>query len=125
MGWDPGRSDIRFTTGPVERIAERSAGPDARRADLSAPAADPCPANTADPCPAPADGPGRRTRPPWPLPATLAGVTDAAAPRAADPDGPSPDRRVGEAESAHLVAGDPDLAHAVHDHLEDAVNGQD
>ena len=40
-------------------------------------------------------------------------MTDAAAPRAADPDGPSPDRRVGEAESAHPVAGDPDLAHAL------------
>ena len=39
-------------------------------------------------------------------------MTDAAAPRAADPDGPSPAQRDGEVASARPVAGDPDIARA-------------
>lgn len=39
-------------------------------------------------------------------------MTDAAAPRAADPDGPSPGQRTGEAESVGTVAGESDLAQA-------------
>lgn len=49
----------------------------------------------------------------WPQPATLAVVTDAAAPRAADPDAPPPGQGAGEAESVIPTPGNPDLARAL------------
>jgi len=60
--------------------------------------------------------PGQRvdtTRPARSDPATLATVTDAAAPRAADPDGPVPGHPAGADESADSAAAESDLAAAL------------
>ena len=54
-----------------------------------------------------------RRRPRLLAPATLDVVTDAAAPRAADPDGPTPGQHAGEDMPASTVAADSDLADAL------------
>ena len=57
-------------------------------------------------------GRGAPDRLSWPEPATLAAVTDAAAPRAADPDGPVPGQPAGADASADPTAAELELAAA-------------